>query len=233
MLASEIKLISFDLDDTLFDNRPIIQLAEEKSRTFLASECEQQGVPFEVSQLMTIRNQLIKENDLGLLDKTYFFDDLGLLRKMVLEKFCQPLSNSSEIAQQTYQLFIDYRQKITIEPYVIKMMRILSEKYRLVSISNGNSEPKKTVLGPFLQAHYSPELQLKAKPDPAMLKQVLVDFGLESNQLLHVGDSLQSDGQAAKNLDCGFYHLSPFQTTTPAESIIEQFMLSLNLTLKT
>jgi len=228
MIFSSIKVISFDLDDTLFDNRPIIQSAEDQSRLFLAEEFNRQGLTFDLSQLLVIRNQLIKENDLGLLDQDYFFDDLGLLRQLVLEVFCQPITNSSEIAQQAYQLFLDIRQQVTIEPFVLEMIKKLSSKFTLVSISNGNSDPNKMAIAKYLKRNYSPAMKLKAKPNPEMLQQVLNDFGITKQQLLHVGDSLQSDGQAAKNLACPFYHLSPFQIKDQQEIIIERFLRALS-----
>ncbi len=214
MPYSKIKLISFDLDNTLYDNGPVIKLAERKSQVFLQSEFDKQGQVFDFQEFINYRKKLVlSEEHLGLSDKSRY-ENLSFLRKIVLRKCCKNLSNSAAIVEQALEIFLNYRNRVKIEISVIAMLQQLKQRYILVSVTNGNCDAAKLSIGSSFSKSYSPTLGYRAKPHPEMLEQVFEDFELQPDQVLHVGDEMDSDGQAAILAGCRFKLFSPFDKVT-------------------
>lgn len=210
MPFSAIKLVSFDLDNTLYDNQPIIKLAEQKSQEYLRSEFNKQEQVFDYQLFVDYRNELLLSEKSLNYDEKSQYENLSFLRKCVLLKCCENLSNTKEVAKQALEIFLTYRNQVVVEPSVVAMLQQLAQQYHLVSVTNGNCDATKLLFSDSLKKNYSPISGYRAKPHPQMLKQILVDFELQPAQILHVGDRLDSDGLAAEVTGCPFYYFAPF-----------------------
>ncbi|WP_444996359.1 HAD family hydrolase [Aliikangiella sp. IMCC44359] len=202
--SNKFKVISFDLDNALYDNRPVIIAAENACKKFLKKKFLQQNEKFDYQLFGQIRTQIIASQNPA-------FEDLSLLRKTVLTRFCEKLNNADEIVDEAFNVFIEQRTQVYIEPQIFQLLKLLSEHYILVSISNGNCNIKKSSIGQFFKANYSPTQGFRAKPHPQMLLKTIQDFCIVGNQLLHIGDSIEKDGGAAKNAQANFFHFKPFE----------------------
>lgn len=210
MPYSKIKLVSFDLDNTLYDNGPVIKLAEQKSQDFLRSEFTRQGQIFDYQKFLHFRNELISsESDLQLADKSHY-ENLSFLRLQVLTKCCGHLENSKAIVDEALEIFLNYRNSVLIEEQMISMLRRLSQNYTIVSVTNGNCDAAQLTIAESFSKNYSPVQGFRAKPHPQMLEQIFKDFELRPEQVLHIGDQMDSDAQAAKNSGCVFRLFAPF-----------------------
>lgn len=210
MPYSNIKLISFDLDNTLYDNWPVIQLAEEKSQYFLQEEFKKQQLIYDHQMFISCRNELLASKK-DLHDKAKFrYDDLSLLRQDVLLHCCKSLQYSEKIAKQACKIFLDYRSQINIQQPILSLLQRLKQNYTLASVTNGNCDARQLTIAGLFESNYSPSQGYRAKPHPEMINQLFGDFNVSASQVLHVGDSINSDGGAAQKAGCQFYHFSPF-----------------------
>ena len=224
MPYSNIKLISFDLDDTLYDNEPVIKLAEQKSQAFLQSAFEKQQQRFDYQLFLQYRHELLlSENKKGD-EQTYQYENMSILRQQVLSKCCQSLSDGERIAQQAFEIFIKYRNQVVIEPEIDSMLSQLNQKYLLVSVTNGNCQAEKLSIGKLFGKNYSPEQGYRAKPHPQMLNQIFKDFDLHPSQVLHIGDQADSDGGAAQRAGCEFHLFAPFSQGAALRINCNQFV---------
>jgi len=206
-----IKVISFDLDNTLYDNAPVIQLAEQKSYFYLEEEFRKQKLQFDYQLFNDYRLQMIQsENEISS-DKVKKFDNLSYLRYQALKKFCLPLENQLYIVEQAFEIFMMHRNLVFIEKPISQLLDQLKTNYFLASVTNGNCDVRRLSIGHYFEKNYSPTSGFHAKPHPEMLKQICSDFEIGPDQLTHVGDSLKTDGQAAANAQCNFFHFSPFE----------------------
>ena len=201
---NQFKVISFDLDNALYDNQPVMLNAEQVSASYLEQEFERQGKQFSVAKLMQLRKQLHLTNDRR-------FEDLSFFRQTALKRYCAELDNADEIAAQAFQLFIQQRSKALVPKVIYQLLESLAQRYILVSVSNGNCKPEQLSIASFLTQSYSASDGFRAKPHPEMLLQVANDFDISPAELLHVGDSIESDGGAALNAGVVFFHFSPFE----------------------
>lgn len=216
----KIKVISFDLDNTLYDNAPVIARAELKSQEYLALEFKKQNQNYDVNVYKEIRQTLFESNDIA-------FDNLTHLREECLRRVCSALQNAESIVQHASEIFIKLRQQASIPKEIIGMIKDLSERYTLVSITNGNCDASNLAVGEYFDQNYSPQQGHRAKPHIAMYQKVLDDFQIDAEQLLHIGDEAKSDGLGAKNIGCQFYLFQPFINSSCLLSSIENMTLSL------
>jgi len=205
-----VKLISFDLDNTLYDNAPVIQLAEQKSKEYLEAEFKKQNYALDYQSFIDYRNQFVLSEKNLLDNQPSEYENLSYLRQQVLLRLCDSLENGSNIATQAFNRFISYRNKIVIEPIIIDMLKQLEQRYTMVSVTNGNCDASLLSINYLFQRHYSPIGGYRAKPHPQMLSQIFTDFDLDPHQVLHIGDKDDSDGQAAREAGCHYYHFEPF-----------------------
>lgn len=217
--TNKIKVISFDLDNTLYDNSPVIARAEIKSQEYLALEFEKQNKNYDVNIFKEIRQTFFESNDIA-------FDNLTHLREECLRRICSALQNSESIVQQATEIFINLRQQASIPKEITAMLKNLSERYTLVSITNGNCDASNLAVGEYFDKNYSPQQGHRAKPHIAMYQKVLDDFQIDAEQLLHVGDEVKSDGLGAKNIGCQFHLFQPFINSECIQESIDNLIFA-------
>ena len=214
-----IKVISFDLDNTLYDNSPVIALAEKKSQEYLALEFRKQNQIYDINVFKEIRQTLFESNNIA-------FDNLTYLREECLRRVCSELQKAESIVQQATAIFIDLRQQAIIPKEIIRMIESLSERYTLVSITNGNCEASNLAVGKYFKENYSPQQGHRAKPHTAMYQKVLDNFQIDAEQLLHIGDEEKSDGLGAKNIGCQFHMFQPFKKSECLQKSIDNLIFA-------
>ncbi|MGX5200350.1 HAD-IA family hydrolase [Aliikangiella sp. IMCC44632] len=202
--VKHIKLLSFDLDNALYDNTPVLQGAEKACRDYLQQQFAQENILFEYAKFEKIKLNMAKQANAA-------FDDLTALRLAALTEFCQVLSDPKKYANNALRQFLKKRQPQKFEQCILNMLAELAKQYQLVSVSNGNCQIEKTQLQQYFAKHYSPSSGFRAKPHPQMLSQVAKDFNLSPAQICHIGDSLLADRQCAQNAGTRFYYFSPFE----------------------
>jgi putative hydrolase of the HAD superfamily len=95
-------------------------------------------------------------------------------------------------------LFLDHRNRV--EPYaeVVPMLQALGAEYRLVSVTNGNSDVERTPLRGLFH-HSLTAAQVGAqKPDPALFRGALAWARVPPGRALHLGDDPFRDVEAAR-----------------------------------
>lgn len=201
--AQSIKLVSFDLDDTLYDNKPVIAAAESACHDFLQQQFLQQSVSFDYAVFQQIRRRLLTSDDPKMENMSFF-------RQQALLEFCHTLDHKERIADEAFDVFIKARCDVSIPPAIVQMLRCLAKNFQLVSITNGNCDVAQLVIADYFSKNYSPVNGYRAKPHPQMVSTAIKDFDLEPQQVLHVGDSKSKDGLAAKRANTNFLLFSPF-----------------------
>ena len=201
---TKIKVISFDLDNTLYDNTPVIKKAEKESQQYLSKEFSKQNKIFDVNQYISVRKELIRSNNVA-------FDNLTYLRQECLTQVCIKLQNSELIIEKATKIFIDLRQEAKIPVEINKMIEKLSKCFILVSMTNGNCDAKNLSVGQYFDKNYSPQQGYRAKPHAEMYEKVMTDFNIKAEEILHVGDEGNTDGLGANNAGCQFLEFRPFE----------------------
>ena len=184
-----IRAISFDLDDTLYDNFPYIVAAEKALSAFLHHH-------YPVTQETDIEYWRQQKNKI-LLAHPEFRNDMGQLRRATLKSGLALLGyKGNELLQATedsFHYFYQQRSNFTIDKTICSLISELAEHLPVVAITNGNVDVNKIGLGQHLQASYQASLAQPMKPHPAMFDAASKFLNIPAANILHVGDNLKKD----------------------------------------
>ncbi|MFC0322403.1 HAD-IA family hydrolase [Gallibacterium melopsittaci] len=187
------KVISFDLDDTLYDNYHVIRQAEQ---AFL--DCLQQFVQFAPEQWQQYKQQLLQQDPIR-------YEDVVAWRQAAATCLLQSLGKQpyeiNKILNESMAVFVEWRHKIEVPLANQHFLTQLAKCYPLAAISNGNVYPPKIGLHQFSLMLRGGE-HGRAKPHSDLFQQTAKHFSCNTNEILHVGDNLITDVQGAVISGC-------------------------------
>ncbi|MDD0842336.1 HAD family hydrolase [Pseudomonas sp. Gutcm_11s] len=190
-----IRLITFDLDDTLWDVAPVMHGAEAALRDWLAVEAPRLG-PVPIEHLWAIRARLL-DADPGLRHR------LSELRRRILfhalEDAGYAHGEADELAEQGFQVFLAARHQVQLFPEVHPTLERLALRYTLGVITNGNADVRRLGLADYFRFALCAEELGIGKPDPHPFNTALQRAGMQAAQAVHIGDHPSDDIAGAKS----------------------------------
>ena len=187
--SKEIKLITFDLDDTLWDNMPIITRAEIDTRKYI----EERVGKIEwgdLNDFLNLREELIKE------DPSIAWD-ISKLRKEIFRKklaYVKPQSLRDRIVEEAFTIFIDKRHEIQLFEGVENALSELSNKYILGVLTNGNADVYRFNFGKYFKFSISSLEAKNSKPNRAHFDKALEEVeNIAFDEIIHIGDHQIND----------------------------------------
>jgi putative hydrolase of the HAD superfamily len=200
-----IKAISFDLDDTLYNNKPVINKAYRLLYSFLEDNYPNISDYFSfddfVSSAVTIKQ------------KHSTIIDLNTIRRLHIKTILTAAGyniNSSQV-DQAFEVFWLARQDIKLFPEANIVLSTLAKSFPLVAISNGNACIKMMGLDTFFQFAVSPLDTGEPKPHPSMFLYATQKLGIQPQELLHIGDKVEIDIDGAHKAGCHSIWFNPGQ----------------------
>jgi len=188
-----IELVTIDLDDTLWPCLETIRRAEDALYAWLAERAPLLTEAHDIASLRDHRRDLMRENP-------SIAHDLTSVRRSSLGALLPAFGYDPALADEALTVFMEYRNQV--EPFsdVALALRTLAVDYRLVSVTNGNSDIDRTPLRGLFHLSLTAADVGAAKPDPALFRAALAWAGVEPSQALHLGDHPHLDVQAARDI---------------------------------
>lgn len=192
---SALRLITLDLDDTLWPCAPVIAAAERAVHGWLARHAPRLAAAHDIEALRAHRQHLAHR-------QPEIAHDLGEVRRRSLAELLERFGYPPELAERGLRCFLDHRNRV--EPYteVRAALHQLGKRYRLISLTNGNAEVAATPLGGLFTHDLGAAEVGAAKPDPALFEAALALADCAAHEALHIGDDPVRDVEAARR--CGF-----------------------------
>ncbi|MEZ9196923.1 HAD-IA family hydrolase [Shewanella sp. 10N.286.54.B9] len=198
-------VISFDLDDTLYDNRPIIRQAEAASQQFLNQQYPKSQA-WQIGDWHRLKLTLIKQHP-------QLRHDPSLARQAMLECGLVELGYDAHTAKAgataVFDHFVLHRSHFSVSKQVLELLARLKQRYRLIGVTNGNVDYQRIGLGEMLEFVLHPGQGFKQKPAADMFIQAASRLDIPLEQILHVGDSANSDVAGARQAGCQAVWLNP------------------------
>lgn len=189
------KAISFDLDDTLYDNHPIIKKAESEFLVYLTTTYPKLSELTE-RKWHLYKNILIKETP-------SLRHDVSQWRKEILKRvmvvYGIPMVDAIRYAQVAFQKFLELRSNFSVPPASITLLKALSLHYPVVAITNGNVDVKQIGLNDSFEFVLKAGKGLNSKPHIDLFQQAALQLEIDISDILHVGDHLITDVYGAQN----------------------------------
>lgn len=196
MTKTGIKLITLDLDETLWPLQPTIGDAETALMDWLAGQAPALIEAHDLDSMREHRRALKQE-------RPEIAHDVTELRRLSLELLLgdhgETPARASELAAEAMRRFLIFRNRTRPYPDTLNALRRLAARFRLVSVTNGNADPERTPLAGFFEHRVSAGMARASKPDPAVFELVLALTGCTAAEALHVGDEPLLDVQAARD----------------------------------
>lgn len=189
------RLLSFDLDDTLWSCDDVIERAEQAVHDWLAAQHPRITDEFDPESMRQLRWQFAEQSpDLAV--------DLTELRRVSLRWHAQRAGYDADageaLVQQAVSVFLRERHRVTPYGDVRPVLERLAQHYPLVAVTNGNADVARTELGDLFSLALSAADVGAAKPDPAVFRAVCEAHGIRPGDLVHVGDDPIRDVHAAR-----------------------------------
>lgn len=188
-----IDLITIDLDDTLWPCLEPIRRAEDLLYAWLRERAPRLTQARDLASLGAHRRELMRR-------APAIAHDLTAARRNSLGILLAAFGYAPTLADEAMALFLEHRNRV--DPYadVVPVLRALAADYRLVSVTNGNSDVTRTPLRGLLHLSLTATDVGAARPDPALFFAALDWAGVEPWQALHLGDHPYLDVQAARDI---------------------------------
>lgn len=189
-----IKLLTFDLDNTLWDVETIVLRAEKVMRSWIRDNHPEFSATFDFAAFAVLREAVLRE-------RRDIAHNLTELRLEVLRRaftgagYAQALAE--EMAQAAFAEYFRERNVVEFFPGALDALQVLRADYELYALSNGNADIGRVGLGHLFSRHFSAISIGAAKPDPRIYLAALEASGVEPHEVAHIGDHPEQDIAAA------------------------------------
>ncbi|PLK58642.1 flavin mononucleotide phosphatase [Candidatus Palibaumannia cicadellinicola] len=192
-----LRALTFDLDDTLYDNKIVINRTEQESIIFLQHyHPALQGLQLEEYQ--RLRSELREREPDIYHDITYW---RWRSIELVMRNAGLSESEARAGANATMKIVTYWRSQIDVSSTPHNMLAALSSRWPLVAITNGNADPTACGLADYFRYILRAGRDGRAKPYQDMYQSAAQLLQLPLRNILHVGDDLESDINGA--IRCG------------------------------
>ncbi len=194
-MTTNIRLITFDLDDTLWDMRPALEAAEQAQWSYLRSRFPNLALEATTrEELATIRSTLLTE-------RPELAHHISLFREIYIERLLRsldvPLDESVEAARQAFAAFLSERHRVAVYDSAHSVLKTLANHFPLGALTNGNADVRKTEIGQYFDYAWRAEEFGVSKPNPELFHQAFDEAGVEAREVIHVGDCHENDVKGA------------------------------------
>ncbi|WP_234494939.1 5-amino-6-(5-phospho-D-ribitylamino)uracil phosphatase YigB [Vibrio maritimus] len=189
-----IKAMTFDLDDTLYDNWPIIREVEQKATQWLL-QTHPISQQWDKAQWQAFKSKLIEQNPMLKHDVTEWrYQQV----KQGLEHLGYDDPKATEAAQTLIRHVLEWRSDFDVPHETHQVLSKLSAAIPLVAITNGNVNVDKIGLSRYFALVLKAGPDGRAKPFADMFDKAADFLALPRQHILHVGDHVVTDVEGAK-----------------------------------
>lgn len=189
-MKKNIKLVSFDLDNTLWDVTKTIIRAEQSLRSWMQKNTSEALVIYASEQVESIRKSVLT----NYAEKRH---DLSFMRIQVLYECMRSAgmseANALQMSEDAFEVFFTGRNQVAFFDDAVQVLETLSKSYRVFALTNGNANIDRVGIGRFFEAAISSADVGASKPDPQMFTALLERSGVAADRVVHIGDHLTDD----------------------------------------
>lgn len=191
-----IKLVSFDLDNTLWETDQVIFNAEQRQEGYLKQQIPDYG---DLS-----RQQKREIYDLVRSSRADISHDVSSVRLVVLERLCLlcgcNLAHAKTMAKRAFDIFISARQEVVPYDFAEELLKQLHKDYFIATITNGNAVVQKTPLGKYVDHAICAADVGAMKPRAEPFLRAIKLASCQPEESVHIGDNLEDDIGGAKDV---------------------------------
>ena len=190
-----IKVIGFDLDDTLWAVKPIIEQAETRLDEWLTANLSE--MKYTVTTMRSLREEVLEEMP-ELLHRITALRRCIIERAMLLSGIGK--TDAAHLSNEAMEVFLAARNEIEFHEGAMEAIIELSDRFVLGALTNGNADIDRLGLRPYFSFSFSAEQVGAPKPAPDLFEHALSYTQVSPDEMIYVGDNPVLDIDAANNL---------------------------------
>jgi len=202
---NSIHALSFDLDDTLYANAPVIAAAEAAMLTCLQRHKPQ--LLHNDSSYWQLQRKLVASQQPELCHDVSHWRLVAVVQGLQAQGIghCE----AAELAELAVDAFLQVRTRVTIQQDIQHLLQQLARKFPLVAITNGNADIQQMGLGSIFTLSLRAGPDGRMKPHADMFYRAAERLAVPCQHILHIGDHVRSDVLGALNAGCMAAWLNP------------------------
>jgi 2-haloalkanoic acid dehalogenase type II len=182
------RVISLDLDDTLWPVAPVIAAAEAALLSWLREHHPRAVHGHTIDSMRNLRAGVAERFPQKGHDLTF------LRRQALAEMFAAAgYRGGGAAAEDAFEIFLSERNRVEFYADVRPALERLRAKYRLFALSNGNADLERCGIAELFDGHITASAAGAAKPDARIFSHLLRTAGVPPSEVLHVGDDPLAD----------------------------------------
>lgn len=181
-----IKLLTFDLDDTLWPCKPTIVAAENKLYEWMQQRVPQITDRHDSEALLYKRREFMQQ-------RPDLVHDMSKLRIESLKALSDEIGLVYDWIDEAFEVFFQARQQVELYSDVVPALDILSTDYTLVAVTNGNADINLTGIDRWFDFLVSAADVGHQKPHPLVFQTAMTRAGISPEETVHIGDDEHRD----------------------------------------
>ncbi len=185
------RVISLDLDDTLWPVGPVIAAAETALLDWLTQRYPRAVRGHTLDSMRALRARIAAQFP----EQSH---DLSFLRRHALGMQLTAAGYAESACEEAFEVFLAARNRVEFFTDVRPALERLRTRYRLYALSNGNADLDRCGIGRLFDGHVTAIAAGAAKPDARIFAALRDMAGVPAEEILHVGDDPITDVVGAR-----------------------------------
>jgi putative hydrolase of the HAD superfamily len=185
------RVISLDLDDTLWPVAPVIAAAEAELFDWLSERYPRAVRGHTPASMRALRGRIAAQFP----DRSH---DLTFLRRHALGLQFTAAGYAESQCEEALEVFLAARNRVECYADVRPALIRLRAQYRLFALSNGNADLHRCGIGDLFDGHVTAIAAGAAKPDARIFAVLSEMAGVSAAEVMHVGDDPVADVVGAR-----------------------------------
>jgi putative hydrolase of the HAD superfamily len=185
------RVLSLDLDDTLWPVGPVIAAAEDALLTWLRERYPKAALGHDAATMRAMRSRLAARFP----ERSH---DLTFLRHRALAEQFAAAGYPERLSDEALEVFFAARNRVQFYEDVRPALERLRAGYRLFAVSNGNADLDRCGIGALFDGHVTAIAAGAAKPDARIFAALIAMAGVSAAEITHIGDDPLADVVGAR-----------------------------------
>jgi HAD superfamily hydrolase (TIGR01509 family) len=191
----DIKVITFDLDNTLWDVEPALLRAEQAQQEWLLQHRPGTVESLDHEALWEFKKSVWRRHP-------QLLHHVSQIRIQMLYELQlaagYPERTARSGAEQAFAAFLAERQQVKLYEEALGVLETLATRFILGALTNGNADVYKTDAGDYFDFAFLAQEVGASKPHPDMFHAALERTGVAASNVIHVGDDPEHDIAGAR-----------------------------------
>ena len=192
-----IHVITFDLDNTLWDVEPVLLRAEDAQYQWLKQHRDRVTREFDAAALRKLRMRTLELHP-------HLAHHISDLRRQALYDVQLHCGYSEEMArrgaEEAFDVFLTVRHEVELYERALDVLEELARRYSIGALTNGNADVFRVDIGEYFDFALSAEQVGASKPLPDMFRASMKASGAKGHEMVHVGDHPEHDIAGARSV---------------------------------